>query len=129
MNEPDHLAAFLALAVRWAARLTGLVVLVVATLAFFQGSWHNPGHDTALAQLPAFFFLAACAGLILAWLLEGSGGMLAIVSVAAFYITSLAATGRLPAGWLLSLAAISGFLFILATALHAALSHEAVPDG
>lgn len=129
MNEPKYPARLFALVVRWAARLTSLVVLAVATLGFVQGSWPNPAHDTALAPFVAFFLLAACAGLILAWLLEGSGGMLAIVSVAALYLTSLAATGRLPAGWLFSLAAISGFLFILGRALHAALSDEAGPDG
>jgi hypothetical protein len=100
----------------------------MATLAFVQGGWPNPARDTALAPLAAFFFPAACAGLILAWLLEGTGGMLAIVSVAALYLVSLATTGRLPPGWLLSLAAISGFLFILARALHAALAQVAVLD-
>jgi hypothetical protein len=104
-------------------------VIVMATLAVVQGDWPNPASDTALAPLAFFFFLSACAGLILAWLLEGSGGMLAIFSVAALYLTSLAATGRLPAGWLLSVAAINGFLFILARALQAALSHEAFSDG
>ena len=129
MNKPKYPARLFALAVRWAARLTSLVVLTLATLGFVQGSWLNPAHDTTLAPLAAFFLLAACAGLILAWLLEGTGGMLAIVSVAALYLTSLAATGRLPGGWLASLAAINGFFFILARALHAALWHEAVPDG
>ena len=101
----------------------------MATLAVVQGNWPNPASDTALARLAFFIFLSACAGLILAWLLEGSGGMLAIISVAALYLTSLAATGRLPAGWLLSIAAINGFLFILSRALQAALSHEAFSDG
>ena len=95
--NPARLAAS---AVRWAARVTSLAVIVMTTLAFAQGSWTNPARDTAVAPLAAFFLLAACAGLILAWQLEGSGGMLAIVSVAAFYLTSLAA-----------------------------LTHEAVPDG
>ncbi len=129
MNEPKHLARYFALPVRWAARLTSLGVIVMATLALVQGSWPNPASDTALAPLALFFLLAACAGLILAWLLEGSGGTLAIFSVATIYLTSLAATGRLPAGWLLSVAAMNGFLFILARALHAAMSHEAVSDG
>jgi hypothetical protein len=82
-----------------------------------------------MAPLAVFFFLSACSGLLLAWLLEGSGGMLAIFGVAAVYVTSLSATGRLPAGWLLSVAALNGFLFILARAMHAALSQEAAPDG
>lgn len=101
----------------------------MAALAFVQGSWPNPAHDTALAPLAAFFFLAACAGLILAWVLEGSGGMLAICSVAALYLISLVATGHLASGWLLSVTGISGFLFVLARALHAVLSHQAVLDG
>ena len=129
MNEPKHLARYFALAVRWAARLTSLVVLVVATLALVQGSWPNPAHDTALAPLAAFLLMAACAGLILAWLLEGTGSMLAVCSVAALYVTSLVAAGRLPGGWLLSVAGISGFLFILSRALNVALRHEEVSDG
>ncbi len=124
MNEPKHLARYFALAVRWAARLTSLVVLVVATLALVQGSWPNPAHDTALAPLAAFLFMAACAGLIL-----GTGSMLAVCSVAALYVTSLVAAGRLPGGWLLSVAGISGFLFILSRALNVALRHEEVSDG
>ena len=122
-------AGLSALAVRWAARVTSLGVIVMATLALAEGTWPNPASDTAGAPLALFFFLSACAGLILAWLLEGSGGLLAIFSVAALYLTSLAATGRLPAGWLLSVAALNGFLFILARALHAVLSQEALSDG
>ena len=101
----------------------------MATLALAEGTWPNPASYTAGAPLALFFLLSACAGLILAWLLEGSGGLLAIFSVAALYLTSLAATGRLPAGWLLSVAALNGFLFILARALHAALSQEALSNG
>ena len=102
---------------------------MTATIALAEGNWLNPASDTAWAPLALFFFLSACAGLILAWLLEGSGGTLAIFSVAALYLTSLAATGRLPAGWLLSVAALNGFLFILARALHAGLSLEAFSEG
>jgi hypothetical protein len=118
-----------ALAVRWAARVTSLGVIVIATIALAQGDWPNPAADTAVAPLALFFFLSACAGLILAWLLEGSGGMLAIFSVAALYLTALVATGRLPVGWLLSVAAVNGFLFVLARALHAVLAQESFSDG
>ena len=122
-------AGLSALTVRWAARVTSLGVIVLATVAFVQGSWPNPLSDTSLEPLAVFFFLSACSGLLLAWLLEGSGGMLAIFGVAAVYVTSLSATGRLPAGWLLSAAALNGFLFILARAMHTALSQEAASDG
>lgn len=122
-------AGFCALAVRWAARATSLGLIVMASLAYAQEGWPNPAHGTALAPLAEFFLWAAGAGLILAWFLEGSGGMLAICSVAALYLISLVATGRLAAGWLLSVMGINGFLFVLSRALHAALSHDAVPDG
>jgi len=101
----------------------------MATIALAEGDWPNPASDTAGAPLALFFFLSTCAGLIVAWLLEGSGGMLAIFSVAALYLTSLAATGRLPSGWLLSVAAMNGFLFILARALRAVLSQKDLSDG
>ncbi len=128
MNAGVTPARLSALAVRWTARITSLGVIVMATLALAEGNWPNPAADTALAPLGIFFFLSACAGLILAWLLEGSGGMLAVVSVAALYLTSLVATGRLPAGWLLSVAALNGFLFILARALHAVLAQDTVQE-
>jgi hypothetical protein len=97
----------------------------MSTVALVRGSWPNPASDTALEPLAVFFLLSACSGLLLAWLLEGSGGMLAIFGVAAVYVTSLSATGRLPAGWLLSVAAMNGFLFIVARALLVAGSHDA----
>lgn len=99
----------------------------MAAAALVQGRWPNPASGTALAPVVLFFFLAACAGLLLAWLLEGSGGMLAILGVAAAYLASLSVTGHLPAGRLLSAAATNGFLFILARALYVGLSHEAAP--
>ena len=117
-----------ALAARWAARVTSLGVVVMATLAVVRGDWPNPASETALAPLAFFLLAAACAGLILAWALEGSGGMFAVCSVAALYVISLAAKGRLPGGWLLTVAAVNGFFFILSRALHAMLSHETPSD-
>jgi len=105
-----------------------LGVIGIAAAALVQGRWPNPASDTALAPVVLFFFLSACAGLLLAWLLEGSGGMLAICSVAVVYLASLFVTGRLASGWLLSAAAMNGFLFILARALHVGFWHEAALD-
>lgn len=124
--RPARLAA---LAVRWAARITSLAVIAMAAIAVARGNWPNPAPDTTMAPLAFFFLLAACAGLILGWLLEGSGGMIAIISVAALYLISLAASGRPPEGWLLSVVAVNGFLLVLARALHAILSQEALVDG
>lgn len=115
-------------AVRWTARITSLGVVGLAVLALARGTWPNPASDTVLASLADFFLLSACAGLLLAWLLEGSGGTLAVGSVGALYVVALLAAGRLPEGWLLSSAAVNGFLFILSRALHAARSHETVSD-
>ena len=117
-----------ALIARWTARVTSLGVIGVAAFTLVKGTWPNPASDTALAPVSLFFFLSACAGLVLAWLLEGSGGMLAIFSVAAVFITTLSATGHLPEGWLLSVTALNGFLFMLARALHASRSHETASD-
>lgn len=115
-------------AVRWTARITSLGVVGLAVLALARGTWPNPASGTILGPLADFFLLSACAGLLLAWPLEGSGGTLAVGSVGALYVVALLAAGRLPEGWLLSSAAVNGFLFILSRALHAARSHETVSD-
>jgi len=52
-------AGLSALTVRWAARVTSLGVIVLATVAFVQGSWPNPLSDTSLEPLAVFFFLSA----------------------------------------------------------------------
>jgi hypothetical protein len=97
----------LALALRWAARLTSLLSIGVLLL-FITGedglispaNWAKvrPAEWVALT----FFPLGVMLGLVLAWWREWVGASVTLLSLAAFYAACVLQSGRLPVGpWFL----------------------------
>jgi hypothetical protein len=91
----------------WSARFTALLSIGVLLL-FMTGddgllsrnAWAKV-RPTEWAQL-LFFPLGVLVGLVLAWLREGLGAAVAVVSLAAFYLSHTCLTGRAPGGpWFL----------------------------
>ncbi|MFQ5890343.1 MAG: hypothetical protein ACE5JR_09865 [Gemmatimonadota bacterium] len=116
--------AHFALAVRWAARFLGLGPLAVIALHVVSGGTLGPLQANALGPIGTFFLLTACFGLLLGWRWEGPGGLIAVGSLAAFYVAGMATTGVLPRGWTFSTVGIAGFLFILARVLTIVITQE-----
>jgi hypothetical protein len=61
-----------------------------------------------------FFPFGISVGMILAWRVEGLGGLVTIASLGVFYLLRFAATGVFPQGWAWLVFAAPGFLFMLA---------------
>lgn len=101
--------------VRWVARLWSLVSLAIL-LVFGVGSAAADFPRFTLRDAIGFLFfpIGVIVGLALAWRRERTGGLVVVVSLAAFYVQNALLRDRWPAGpWFLLLAA-PGFLFLLA---------------
>jgi hypothetical protein len=96
--------------VRWIARVWA-VASVVLVLSFIIAGPSLPGKPVEWLGF-LFFPTGVCFGIMLAWWREGPGGMIAVGSLAAFYMTHLITAGTLPPGWAWILFAAPGFLFL-----------------
>lgn len=100
---------------RWSARITGAFSVAMLLLFMFgeeSGSWSRITGKQAIGML--FFPLGLISGLILGWQEEKWGGLLAVVSVAAFYVIyGLVLNGSMQLGWWFLVFAAPGFLFLL----------------
>ncbi len=104
-------------ATRWLARIwsAGSLLLVLAIL-IGEGAIdpHGIRLTAAEAIALAFFPVGVCAGLVLAWMREGLGGVVAVGSLGAFYLAHFVLQGRLPSGPWFLLISLPGFLFLIA---------------
>jgi hypothetical protein len=101
---------YAAVAIKWAARVTA-ILLFGMVLAFAIGEGPpNPFHMTARenAQTAAFFLVWG--GLLVGCFRDGLGGALVLGGLLAFYLINLAISGRLPGG-AFPLFAVPGVLF------------------
>jgi hypothetical protein len=106
--------------IRWIARVLsilfiGFILLLLIDEIVFP-------HTEAVFQVRdiiamIFFPTGVVVGLILAWKKEILGGMVAIGSLAAFYMTLFLFDGRFPRGPFFLLLASPGFLFILVSVI------------
>ena len=101
--------------VRWTARFWSLATISFV-IAFIAGEGIHPSAVHEWIGL-VFFPFGVCAGMLLAWRYEASGGLVAVASLLAFYAVSLVSIGRFPSGWAFLVFAAPGFLFLLAWAL------------
>lgn len=107
--------------VRWLARILSIGsflfigTFVVGELAGGTGPAPRPSEWLGLL----FFPIGLLTGLALAWKKELAGGLMAILSVAAFYVWDYVRSGTCPTGlWFLILSA-PGLLFIIASKMGA----------
>ncbi len=86
-------------AVRWLARATSLVSIVLLGLFALDGSltWQALGHGTWLGLL--FFPVGVVCGLLLAWWRERPGALMTAGSLLAFYAWQWSVRGSLPHGF------------------------------
>ena len=109
-------AAFIA---RWVARawsvLNVILVFLFAIGESLRPSGSVPGFQewVGLALWP----VGVAIGLLLAWLREATGALLALACLAAFYIWNLVRSGHLPRGPFFFLIAAPALVFLLAAIL------------
>ncbi len=102
---------------RWIARILS-IISIGFVLVFLVGE-ALPPHAEAVFKVRdilamVFFPIGVCVGLGLAWRRELQGGMIAIGSVAAFYLILFLLDGRFPRGPHFFLLASPGLLFVAA---------------
>jgi len=116
VNEPTYLFAL-----RWIARLLSVASLGFILLFVFgeASGWLSVRLEDLVGLV--FFPFGLMLGLVLAWRRELSGGLIAVGSIACFYlIYGLAINRAIFQGWWFLVLAIPGFLFVL----YALLRHE-----
>ncbi len=96
---------------RWIARLWAVLSLLFL-LAFVVGEGIGLQRTRDLVAF-LFFPLGVGAGLVVAWWRERLGGLIAVGSLVAFYLTLYLFDGRLPRGPYFLLVAAPGVLFLL----------------
>ena len=115
MSSPRANETRLLFFLRWTARITGALSVAMLFLFMFgeeSGSWSRITGSQAIGML--FFPLGLMSGLILGWQEEKWGGLVAVVSVAAFYVVyGLILNGSLQLGWWFLVFAGPGFPFLL----------------
>lgn len=112
-SQREHESTLL-FAERWAARLASVVCLAIIFL-FFAGEGFDLGAVRAAEYVGlAFFPVGVLIGLVLAWQEELIGGIISIVSIAAFYIVyGLILSGSLWQGWAFLPFLVPGILFVI----------------
>ena len=105
---------------RWIARVWS-VACVGFVLLILVGEMVSPhaAPPSSLRELVGLllFPFGVCLGLILAWRWEVVGGVIALGSLAVFYMTMFLSDGRFPRGPFFVLVAGPGLLFLVAWAI------------
>ena len=91
----------------WIARI--LSVIVIGFLLFFL---FGEGLES-ISVLHIFFPFGVMLGLILAWLFEGIGATVTIMSIVAFYTLHYLQQGKLPSGPFFLISGIPSVLFLV----------------
>jgi hypothetical protein len=103
--------------VHWSARVTSLLLFgLVIVLVVGQGGPHNILRQPTPVQFEFAAFGLMLLGLVVGWVREGLGGLLVLLSLAAFNAVELAVNGR-PARGAFPLFAVPGALFLLSALL------------
>ena len=107
----------LLLLVRWAARVTGLLLIgLVGIIVIGHGGPPNVFRQPSPVQLEFAALGLMLLGLVVGWAREGLGGLLVLLGLAAFNAVELAVNGR-PALGAFPLFAVPGALFLLSALL------------
>jgi hypothetical protein len=112
MSSLSLSASALEAGLRWTARLlaAGLVGLV---LVIFIGEGFNPVNLSPIEALQKTFFLACCAGMVIAWRWPLLGGAISTGGMVLFFAVEFAVTGGFPKGWVFHLMLLPGILFLM----------------
>ena len=109
-RENEETALFI---LRWSARVLGLMFLFLLTLFYFTGSV-GLTEITVREYVGLLFFPVGLAiGFIVGWRNELAGGMISVLSVAAFYfLYGLVLSGSIRQGSAFLIFTIPGILFL-----------------
>ena len=109
----EEMTHWLALILRWAARLTGAVLLLlVLAIAVGHGGPPNPFRQPLPAAIELWLMLVMTLGLVAAWRWELAGALATLVALAAFNAVELSVNGK-HAGGAFPLFAIPPVLYLL----------------
>jgi len=97
---------------RWAARISALLLVIILLLNVIGEGGPNPFHSGLRANLQFLAFLViAPLGLLIGWRRELLGAAMTLVAMLGFYALEYTATGRLP-GWAFSLFFVPPVLYL-----------------
>ena len=95
---------------RWTARLVGAFLAGLVAL-LMVGEGINPIQMAGRFEFAmTVAFVTALVGMLVLWKWEGIGGGLVVAGMFTFYGINLAASGRLPGGWVFPLCFVPGVL-------------------
>jgi hypothetical protein len=101
---------------RWTARAWGIASTWLLCAFAFGGGEHLR-ITAGEAALFLFFPVGVVAGFVIAWWRELAGGLITVGSLAAFYVSVFAVSGRWPAGPYFLLFAAPGILHVTSALL------------
>lgn len=105
----------LVVALRWAARGGSIATLLFIGAFFFGEAFSGDANMPTAAEwiAIALFPLGLLVGLTIAWWRELAGGVIALASVAGFYLWNVVVWGDLPSGPFFVLLALPAVLFVI----------------
>lgn len=109
-RENEEMALFI---LRWSGRVLGLMVLFLLTLFYFTGDVGST-EITIREYIGLLFFpVGLVIGFVVGWRNELAGGMISVLSVAAFYLVyGMLLSGSIRQGSAFMIFAIPGVLFL-----------------
>ena len=100
-------------AIRWIARIVGLVLIFIGISIFIQSGIQNPLSLGATNLILNLCFLIMMIGILLGFKWEITGGAVIIGGFIVFWIFSIINTGNIRLGWILPLFPIIGAFFLI----------------
>lgn len=108
---------------RWVARLGSLASLAMLTaFAFSESGPPSPSEWFGIALFP----IGVSVGMLLGWWREGLGGVVTLLSLAAFYGWMLVFRNGMPIGPYFVMFSIPGLLFLVCAALRRWSAHRSM---
>ena len=107
----------IAVATRWAARLSGASLLLLVLWFLIGEGGPNPAKFLPLEAFQSGSLLLALVGLALLWKWELPGGLLVLGGMLGFYAANYLAVGRFPGGWAFPSLYVPGLLAVISWTL------------
>ncbi len=109
-NKNKNLSTY---AIRWIARIVGLVLIFIVISIFIQSGVQNPFKLGTTNLILNLCFLIMIIGILLGFKWEITGGLVIFGSFIIFWIFSIINTGSIRLGWILPLFPIIGAFFLI----------------
>ena len=113
MNKKNKNKSLSTYAIRWIARIVGLVLIFIVISIFIQSGVQNPFKLGTTNLILNLCFLIMIIGILLGFKWEITGGLVIIASFIIFWMFSIINTGNIRLGWILPLFPIIGSFFLI----------------